>query len=406
MVYCPAMQAYSLYIHIPFCSHRCCYCDFNTYAGLESLIPAYVAALCRELDYLKSVSETRIPVHTIFFGGGTPSLLPPVELARIKNALEEAFDLLPGIEITLEANPGTLSRPYLQDLQRLKVNRLSLGMQSARPEELRLLERQHDYRDVARSVAWAREAGFDNLNLDLIFGLPYQSLEAWQRSLELALGLAPEHFSLYALTLEHGTPLANWAGRGLIAEPDPDLAAEMYEWAADRLEQAGYIQYEISNWARTGEGGALIACQHNLQYWRNQPYLGIGAGAHGYAAGTRTANVLSPRAYIQRFFPTHDVLAAPRLSFPLTPGTLHAESIDLKTEMGETMLMGLRLTREGVTKASFRARFGHEIEDAFGVEIEGLRSQGLLIWGGGDRDRLQLTSRGRLLGNQVFIQFI
>jgi oxygen-independent coproporphyrinogen-3 oxidase len=400
------MDAHSLYLHVPFCTHRCCYCDFNTYAGLESLIPAYVSALCRELEFLRTVSETRLPVHTIFFGGGTPSLLPPAELSRIISSMDEAFDLLPGLEITLEANPGTLTRSYLNDLRKLHVNRLSLGMQSARPEELRLLERQHDFGDVSRSVAWARAAGFDNLNLDLIFGLPYQGLEAWQTSLELALGLAPDHFSLYALTLEHGTPLAHWAARGQIEEPDPDLAAEMYDWAADRLEQRGYSQYEISNWARSGEGGVLMACRHNLQYWRNQPYLGIGAGAHGYAAGLRTANVLSPRAYIQRFLSNDGDSAAPRLSFPLTPATVHAESIDRRAEMGETMMMGLRLTREGVSRSDFRTRFGREIEDVFGDEIETLRSQGLLSWGDGNGGRLQLTSRGRLLGNQVFIQFI
>jgi oxygen-independent coproporphyrinogen-3 oxidase len=249
---------------------------------------------------------------------------------------------------------------------------------------------------VTRAVAAARRAGFDNLNLALIFGLPEQELSTWQNSLELALGLHPEHLSLYALTLEHGTPLKRWASRGLIPEPDPDLAAEMYEWADGRLAAAGYEQYEISNWSI-----AQQPCRHNLQYWRGLPYLGLGAGAHGYAAGVRTANVLAPAAYIARL----DNSSAHE--FPRTLATASLTPVDRQAEIGETMMMGLRLTQEGVSEADFQARFGQSLEALFASEIKELQGYGLLEWvGETPQRRLRLTSRGRLLGNQVFMRFI
>ena len=406
MVYCQAMHPYSLYLHIPFCRHRCGYCDFNTYAGLDNLIPAYVQALSLEARLLGESARARLPVHTIFFGGGTPSLLLPAQVNEILNALAEAFCILDGAEISLEANPGTLSLEYLQALRHMGINRLSLGMQSANPEELRLLERQHGFNDVIQAVSWARSAGFDNLNLDLIFGLPEQTLESWLGNLELALRLEPEHFSLYALTLEHGTPLADWVDRGLIPLPDPDLAADMYEQASQRLESMGYIQYEISNWATTDKTGQPVACRHNLQYWRNLPYLGLGAGAHGYAAGVRTANLLSPAGYIRRLT---ESLAAPAdlsVSFPSTPATLTAQPVDRQAEIGETMMMGLRLVQEGVSAEGFRNRFGQNLDQVFEKEIEELISIGLLEWDGVSQECLRLTQRGRLLGNQVFMRFL
>lgn len=416
---------HSIYLHIPFCTHRCGYCDFNTYAGLEEMIPAYVTALCNEIEWLAETSPERLRVHTIFFGGGTPSLLPPGEVARILETIDGVFSAKPGIEITLEANPGTLTLQHLRSLRSLGVNRLSLGVQSAHPGELRLLERNHDYHDVIHSVTWARQAGFDNLNLDLIFGLPEQRLETWQHTLDLVLGLAPEHISLYALSLEHGTPFGRWAKRGLLSTPDPDLAAEMYEWASDRIEYYGYAQYEISNWAKTSLAGDMLACQHNLQYWRNLPYLGFGAGAHGFIGGKRTANVLSPQAYIDRlqahsngkafggissFTP---VIQAPNASpppFPLTPATQTAIAVDRAAEIAETMMMGLRLTSEGVSAQTFERRFGKTLGQVFGEKIERLVGLGLLEWtdtGESDFDRiLRLTKHGRLLGNQVFVEFV
>ncbi len=345
-------------------------------------------------------AQARLPVHTIFFGGGTPSLLPISEMDRLLAALRDHFHLQTGIEITLEANPGTLSLAYLRDLRSLGVNRLSLGMQSANPEELTLLERQHGFFDVIQAVSWARRAGFDNLNLDLIFGLPYQTMERWDQTLTRALELEPDHFSLYALTLEHGTPMQHWVMRGLLNEADQDLAADMYDRASDRLEGRGYSQYEISNWARILESGELRSCRHNLQYWRNQPYLGFGAGAHGYAGGFRTANVLAPAAYIQR------CESDEALSFPRTPATVQLTPIHRADEIGETMMMGLRLTREGVSNQKFSARFGASLQSIFGKEIDRFISLGLLEWSEDGGDCLRLTKRGRLLGNQVFMEFL
>ena len=400
------MESYSIYLHVPFCRHRCSYCDFNTYAGLEGLIPVYLDGLNMETRLLGESAGERLPVHTLFFGGGTPSLLPADGLESVLRALEESFDLSAVREVTLEANPGTLSPDYLQALRSLGFDRLSLGMQSARQEELDLLERQHDFGDVIQAVTWSRQAGFENLNLDLIFGLPYQSLEDWQYNLDMALELYPEHLSLYALTLEHGTPMAHWVKRGLLAEPDPDLAAEMYEWTAGRLAGAAYLQYEISNWARQDSSGELLACQHNLQYWRNQPYLGLGAGAHGYAGGVRTVNVLAPAAYLQRLQNGWREAVENKPAFPVTPATINSHTIDRLTEIGETMMMGLRLTREGVSDPAFRSRFGESLEEVYGKEIRELVGLGLLERAGREGDILRLTEPGRLLGNQVFYRFI
>jgi oxygen-independent coproporphyrinogen-3 oxidase len=397
------MTPYSVYVHIPFCRHRCAYCDFNTYTGLDNLIPDYVCALVREIEILASSTGVHLPVHTIFFGGGTPSLLPPAELERILSTLGTRFNLQPELEVTLEANPGTIDLAYLRDIRGMGVNRLSLGMQSANPEELHLLERQHDFPDVVRAVEWARQAGFSNLNLDLIFGLPDQPIESWSRTLSLALGLHTDHLSLYALTLEHGTPMQHWVSRGLLPDPDPDLAADMYELASDRLGEASFSQYEISNWARKYDQDNLMVCHHNLHYWRNQPYLGIGAGAHGYAAGVRTSNVLSPVVYTHQLLDNDDQRIE---TFPRTPATVQTQPIYRLTEIGETMMMGLRLTQEGVSNQSFQDRFKETLQEVFGPQIERLVGLGLLEWAGIGGDILRLTRRGRLLGNQVFIEFL
>ncbi len=394
------MEDYSLYVHIPFCRHRCAYCDFNTVAGHEQMIPEYVRALCRETDLVSQSAGQRLPAHTIFFGGGTPSLLPAAELDRIMSTLAEDFDLREGIEVSLEANPGTVSLDYLKDLRRMGINRLSFGMQSAHPDDLRLLERIHDYQDVAAAVRWARQAEFDNLNLDLIFGLPYQTLERWQQTLDLALALQPEHFSLYSLIVEPGTPLQRWVDRGLLSGPDDELAADMYDLASERLEAVGYHQYEISNWARRGGNGEALACRHNLQYWRNQPYLGLGSGAHGYANGKRVANVKGIRPFVKRS------LEREAQGFPVGPATEEVNPIDRWTEMQETLMVGLRLTEEGVSASMFQERFGEPLEQVFRREIHRLTGNGLLEWAGPQGDTLRLTQHGRLLGNQVFMQFV
>jgi oxygen-independent coproporphyrinogen-3 oxidase len=386
---------HSLYLHIPFCVHRCAYCDFNTYAGKEALIPAYVEALCNEIRCVASSAPQRMTAHTIFFGGGTPSLLSADQFESILKAARDSFDLTPDAEISLEANPGTVSVDSLRDLHDLGFNRISLGVQSIHPDELRQLERIHDYLDVIDGVTWARRAGFDNLNLDLIFGLPEQTLVHWQATLKLILALHPEHLSLYALTVEHGTPFGRWVQRGLISMPDPDAAADMYEWAGEALEAAGFEQYEISNWAKPDR-----RCHHNLTYWRNHPYLGFGAGAHGSSGGLRVANLLRIKTYIEHLRPDH---LLSNYVFPLSPATTSQIRISKHVEMQETMMTGLRLTCEGISSEIFSDRFGLQLREVFGREIDELIGLSLLEWVG---PVLRLTKRGRLLGNQVFMRFV
>jgi oxygen-independent coproporphyrinogen III oxidase len=395
----------SLYIHIPFCTHRCGYCDFNTYAGLQGLIPAYTQALCAELEYISQAVQERLPIHTIYFGGGTPSLVPVKELSDILRTVNYHFHLTPSPEITLEANPGTVSEEYLAQIRNLGVNRISLGMQSANQKELTLLERQHTFKDVVNAVKWARKARIDNLNLDLIFGLPYQELNSWLISLEAALSLQPEHLSLYALTLEYGTPMQHQVETGLLPEPDPDIAADMYEAASNRLNREGFVQYEISNWARMSNSGEHYSCKHNLQYWRNWPYLGVGAGAHGFINHYRTVDIATPGAYIRRMM-NKPTMREGDNRYPSTPATIQKNFIDMDTEIGETMMMGLRLIIEGVSNHEFQRHFATSLQERFGVQIDRLVTLGLLEWTGDQIERLRLTKKGHLLGNQVFKEFI
>lgn len=399
------MEYIGLYIHIPFCLHRCGYCDFSTFAGLDGLIPAYSEAVCREIELLSSTAPERLHIGSIYFGGGTPSLISADALGKILTTLDENFQLDHCTEISLEANPGTVSATYMGALRALNVNRLSLGMQSANQDELSLLERQHSFDDVVKAVEWSRVAGIMNLNLDLIFGLPRQGMDSWNTSLEAAMALKPEHLSLYALTLEAGTPLQHKVESGLVPEPDPDQAADMYEYASERLAEAGYIQYEISNWARRGIDNEILSCKHNLQYWRNLPYLGIGAGAHGFIGNKRTVNVSSPGSYIKRMKTAQD-RCVKNHTFPRTPATVQILPIYVEAEIGETMMMGLRLVMEGVSDKDFQKRFRMSLRTRYGSKIESLISRCLLEWSGEANDTLRLTRRGRLLGNQVFMEFI
>ena len=399
------MEPISVYIHIPFCTHRCGYCDFNTYAGLDALIPSYTQAICQEILVLSSGENHRLPIGTIYFGGGTPSLLPAADLEIILSFLNNHFQLMETIEISLEANPGTVSKAYLKQINSLGVNRLSIGMQSSNGVELALLERQHSYRDVVNAVEWSRSAGINNLNLDLIFGLPFQRLKPWMDNIEDALCLHPEHLSLYALTTEENTPIYRKVKSGVFPEQDQDLVADMYEQASNRLVDAGYIQYEISNWCLGDQKGGMFSCRHNLQYWHNLPYLGLGAGAHGFISHQRTVNVSAPSVYIDKL---NNGMLNPgeEINFPRTPATLQIDPIDVDTEIGETMMMGLRLVIEGISNHEFQQRFGMSLRQCFGIQIDRLRSFGLLEWAGEEKETLRLTNKGRLLGNQVFMEFI
>jgi oxygen-independent coproporphyrinogen III oxidase len=395
------MELTSVYLHIPFCRHRCAYCDFNTYAGQESKIPAYVLALCDEIIQVTGKIQEKLPVHTIFFGGGTPSLLSVEQVTQILDTLKQVFEFTSDIEISLEANPGTTSKEYLSALRSIGINRLSMGMQSAQPEELKLIQREHDFPDVIRSVEWARLAGFENINLDLLFAIPGQSLDSWRFSLERALELNIEHLSLYSLTVEEGTPLAQWVNRGLLKQTDDDLAADMMEIASERLRIANFEQYEISNWALNNDNGKNYQCRHNLQYWRNQPYFGFGAGAHGCIEGYRIANARGIREYI-RIVEDEKENKKP---FPFSPSTVDISELNQTISMQETMMVGLRLTQEGVSRDRFLQTFNLDMVEVFGKAIEKLTSQGLLEWNNSTHN-LRLTPRGRYLGNRVFLEFV
>ncbi|HWQ46012.1 MAG TPA: radical SAM family heme chaperone HemW [Longilinea sp.] len=389
------MEPISLYLHIPFCIQRCGYCDFNTYAGMKKFLPAYTSALANEIKRVSLASNERLPVHTVFFGGGTPSLLSIRQLESILETIHECFDLAPDAEISMEANPGTLSLDWLMTARTLGVNRLSYGVQSSLDKELALLGRIHNQSDVIHSIDWAHSAGFDNLNLDLIFGLPIQSLADWQQTVQWAVDLHPQHLSLYNLTIEEGTPLESQINSGELPRPEDDLAADMYEWAMDHLSTVGMDQYEISNWSMPGK-----ECRHNLQYWLGLPYLGFGAGAHGFAEGIRTENVPTIIDYIDRSGRQGEV------PFPRTSTNLRTTTIDEKTQIEEFMMVGLRLVKQGVSRQRFQERFGINLDEVYGKTITRLIGVGLLEWGGDERDTLRLTRRGCFLGNQVFAEFL
>lgn len=437
-----------LYLHIPWCPTRCIYCDFNTYVdGDVSLKTRYQAALRREISEA-GASLGRPGLETIFFGGGTPTSLPPDSLIELVETVKSAFELRPGAEVTVEANPGTLSVDYLRALRQGGINRLSLGVQSFNDDELRFLSRLHDAAAAHCAVEQARTAGFDNLSLDLIFNLPEQPLAQWQRNLQAALELDPDHLSLYALIVEPGTPLHRQVSQGQIPLPDDDLAADMYAYAVETLGAAGYSHYEISNWARAGGEAEWqtppLASAHNLIYWRNQPYLGLGAGAYGtvmlpveivvqfstaevaenaeekiknkkisapFAFSAvqsenktrvetwRWMNVKRPQSYIERI-EAGAGLGAAREEKSLEP-------IGPQTAMAEHMLLGLRLVREGVSGSEFVTRFGVVMAERYPQAITRGLERGLIEWiAAPDGPHLRLTRQGRFLANQAVIEFM
>ncbi len=338
-------------------------------------------------------------VETVFFGGGTPSLLPLDLMAAIVAALRASFYLDPAAEVSLEANPGTVDAAHLTGLRRLGFNRVSFGVQSFHDDELRLLERIHDARAVEDAYRWARDAGFDNVNLDLIYGLAGQTMASWQANLEAALALGPNHLSLYALTLEEGTPLTRDVKRGRSAGPDLDLQADMFEWNRARLADAGYGQYEVSNWARPGR-----ECRHNLVYWRNGDWLGLGAGAHSHLFGERFAAAPSPSRYIALVGEQHaavversEVDGAPRMR-----QTTFREPYDRARERSETVILALRL-REGLDLAAFEHRFGVAVGEAFPEALADTLALRLTEVVEG---RLRLRDEAVLLGDEAFLRFL
>ncbi len=376
-----APRPLAVYVHIPFCVRVCGYCDFNTYAGMDAVKDAYTTAVVDEIAAWAPHMPGR-EVTSIAFGGGTPGEMPAESLVAIVDAVRAAAPLARDAEISLEANPGTTSAPALRDLAAAGVNRISFGAQSFDASELAFLDRVHTPEATAASLHLAREAGIRSVNLDLMYGLPGQTPAAWQETLRHALDLAPDHLSLYALTVESGTPLDGRVERGEVTPLDPDAVAAMYEAAAERLDTGGYHQYELSNWARPGHES-----RHNRVYWTWGDYLGIGAGAHGFLDGERFENVAHPRTYIE---------AVRR------DGRAIAEAVrpDPATSMSDWLALRLRLV-EGFEPAAFAETFAEPLEAVAGPPLDACRAAGLLEDSGG---RLRLTPRGRLLHNEVAVQ--
>ncbi len=396
----------ALYVHVPFCATKCPYCDFNTYASIEGLMEPYIEALRTELRFWGKLLESAA-ISAVFFGGGTPSYLRAGQLAALMDTIRAAFDLDPAAEVTAEANPDDLTNDKLTELLACGVNRLSIGVQSLDDDLLRMLGRRHSAAEAEQAVRRATGTGFENLSVDLMYGLPDQTHEQWRDSVRRALGLGPKHVSMYGLTLEPGTPMQQAADTGALATPDSDLAADMYIAAQETMASHGFRHYEISNWSLPG-----YESRHNLTYWRNGPFLGVGPGAHSYLHGARFSDIRSPREYALRLAVDPPALRAnswPKLLRSL-PFVHEVNEIGPSGEMAETMMMGLRLD-VGVSDHDFRKRFGRSLRDAYEPIIAGAHEDGLIEWaeasgsdGGPDRS-LRLTRHGRLLGNEVFSRF-
>ncbi len=334
---------------------------------------------------------------TVYFGGGTPSLLNPEQVGELLDTIEDIIGLNARAEVTLEANPGTISKKSMHDLLKRGVNRLSLGIQSFSDLDLKTLGRIHSAEQARQSIREAQEAGFDNISLDFIFGLPGQTLQAWQQNLEEALSKNIQHLSLYSLIIEPGTPFERDLAAGHLILPDDDLVADMFELAMDFLPQNGFQQYEISNWAL----GSANESRHNKVYWKNQQYFGLGAGAHGKVGNFRVQNLPIIHEYIQRI----DQATNDKTEF--SPATTEKILVDEFLAMQESMMLGLRLTREGVSKNEFQIRHQADMSIVFQKEIEKILESGLVEWQTQrDREHLVLTRRGIMLGNRVFQEFV
>ncbi|MDK2901199.1 Oxygen-independent coproporphyrinogen-III oxidase-like protein YqeR [Koleobacter methoxysyntrophicus] len=373
-----------LYIHIPFCKRKCYYCDFNSYSDMEYLIPDYIKALKKEMEYYKGLLEAR-RVISIYIGGGTPTILTCAQLSEVvTSAVSMLSNWSKELEITVEANPDTLSDKKLGVLKEIGVNRLSLGLQAYQLQLLERLGRFVSPKEFEWGFFSAREKGFSNINVDLIFGLPGQTLAHWEETLMKVIELKPEHISAYSLKIEKGTRLYDEYKKGNLDLPDDESEREMYYIAKGLLTAGNYDHYEISNFAIRG-----YKCNHNLLYWKNREYIGLGAGAHSHFKNERYYNEENPRKYIQL----------------INKGEIPVkgkETVTSSIEVAETLLMNLRLI-SGVNKLEFYRRFGYGINDIYGQRIESLKSKGLIEE---TEDHIMLTSLGLDLANEVFIEFL
>ena len=359
------MKRAALYLHFPYCRSRCTYCDFNAYTDVGAERASYIQALVQDIK-----AQDRWRIHSVFCGGGTPSLYSAEELGAVLQACREHFDFRP-VEVTLEANPGTVSLEQLRRLRQAGFDRISLGVQTFEPELLKVLNRIHSVDDVENAVNWARQAGFENLSLDLIYGLPGQTMQSWRDTVERALALRPDHISTYQLTVEPGTRLESQVRLGEVKLPDEDMVYRMDLWMRRFVRGSGLCRYEVSNWARPGRES-----RHNLVYWKDLPYLGLGCGATGFINGWRVRRILHPIAY-ERLLAAG---GAPVIS---------AERRDLEGGLRDCLMMGLRV-RRGINVRRLLRRFPGLTQETLEAFFQGFPSR----WWSLSDSRLRLRGRG------------
>jgi putative oxygen-independent coproporphyrinogen III oxidase len=376
------MTAAGLYVHIPFCSSRCSYCDFATGLYKQELAERYVRALVADIRSSRYFGDS---VDTIYFGGGTPSLLAPTQLELILATLHDCFKIDSKSEITLEINPGSVNEEKLRAFRSLGVNRASFGAQTFDDAELAKLGRSHTSADTLKTFADLRSVGFENVSFDLIAGLPGQTLAGWQRNITQALELRPEHLSFYLLEVHSGTPLAEHIQRGIQPEPDDDLAGVMYRWMIEQAADAGYEHYEISNLCRPG-----FHSRHNVKYWTGEPYYGFGCSAHSYDGAAR------------RWSNHRDVLKYVVVIESGESPVVEEQQLTQTDVRAEALFLGMRLM-QGVDMRRYRESFGVDLRDEHGDDLDRFCKAGLLEL---DGDLVRLTRTGALLSNEVFAAFV
>ena len=377
------MNSLGLYLHIPYCLHKCGYCDFNSHPENQAEAEVYISALLAEIDhYAVKLKEKKVP--TVFFGGGTPTILPPDHLDKILGRVKNRFDLTQNCEISIEANPATVECETLEQIRLSGFNRISIGVQSFDAEELKLLERVHSQEEIHTTVDRARQAGFNNLSLDLMFSLPGQSPEKWKSHLQQAVNKKPDHLSAYGLTIEPATSFFKMQERGLLQLPHEDIQLEMLETTIGFLQSAGYEHYEISNYAKPG-----YECQHNLNYWNNGEYLGLGAGASSYLNGERFKNINLPSRYIREVQVGGTAVESTERLEPL-----HA--------MGETIMLGLRQLK-GISIENFENRFQVSFNTVYGKVLAPLLEERLITL---NQNRMALSRKGLFIADSVILKFL
>lgn len=375
-----------IYIHIPFCVRKCAYCDFLSGPQDEDTIQAYVEALTKEI-HAREKCATEYQVSSVFLGGGTPSILNANQIQRIFESIKNTFAITEEAEITIEANPGTVTREKLETYRACGINRISFGLQSTNNEELKLLGRIHTYEEFLESYQLARECGFDNINVDLISAIPKQTLTSWEETLQNVIELAPEHISAYSLIVEEGTPFAKVYGEGCPGEqdlPDEEEERRIYYRTEELLKKAGYYRYEISNYAKEGR-----ECRHNLGYWERKEYLGIGLGAASLIDNTRYSNTADLAKYIKCAKEPDKIKE-------------DIQVLSAKEQMEEFVFLGLR-KMEGISEKEFKKSFGISIDEVYGIQLKKLITEELLKR---IDERIMLTRRGIDVSNYVFAEFL